>query len=195
MALETDDREQLEPGVMFTGGGLNDFSSEVNSPDPFAGYEDYYGFDERKRIYLRDGKQWVEIKKLTEGDRNKFMKATRSDVTINSRSGDAKIPFDQAGERRELLLASVTAWHVVSRDKKTNNLALIPFDNNSPGGNLGKWINATDPTIVSDIEKQIRMYNPWLLSEMSVEQIDKEIADLQELRTAAVEREASEKNS
>lgn len=168
----------------------------------YAGYEDYFGFDERDRWYFPDGKQWIEFKKLTEGERAKFLKATRSDVHLNQKSGEARIPFDQSRDRKELLLHSITNWHMVRvtrENGRVTNVQEIPFPMGqaarTPGGALAQWIDSANPAILGQLEKAIRMANPWLLNEMSVEQIDKEIADLTELRRAAEEREAREKAS
>jgi hypothetical protein len=167
--------------------------------DPFNGYENYYSFDEREQWLFPDKKQWIQFKKLTEGDRARYLKATRSDVHLNQKSGEARIPFDQSADRRELLLASITDWHIVSF--ATGRPVPIPFQppvNTSGktilGGTVSQWIQNANPEILGSLEKAIRKYNPWLLNEMSVEQIDKEIADLTELRTAAEKREAEEAN-
>jgi hypothetical protein len=165
----------------------------AQSADPFNGFENYFAFDEKEKWYFPDGKQWIEFKKLTEGDRAKYLKATRSDVHLNQKSGEARIPFDQGGDRMELLLASITDWLIVSF--VTGTPQFVPFNPNSgKGGVVGQWINKANPELLGSLEKAIRKYNPWLLNEMTVEQIDKEIADLQELRVAAEKREAEEAN-
>jgi hypothetical protein len=160
----------------------------------YSEYVDYFGFDERERWYFPDGKQWIEFKKMTEGDRARFLKATRSDVHLNQRSGEARIPFDQSKERKELLVHSCTDWHMVRRGKN-GSWEPVPFQNNGAGGMFAQWVDKANPAVLAQLEKAIRKANPWLLNEMSLEQIDKEIADLQELRTAAADREAAEKNS
>lgn len=162
--------------------------------DVYAGYTDYFGFDERERWYFPDGKQWIEFKKLTEGDRARFLKATRSDVHLNQKSGEARIPFDQSRERKELLVHSCTAWNMVRRDPRSGQWAPVAFQNNGAGSVFAQWVDKANPAVLAQLEKAIRKANPWLLNEMSVEQIDKEIEDLQELRKVALEREASEKN-
>jgi hypothetical protein len=171
----------------------------VTDANPFNGMENYYSFDERERWYFPDGIQWIEFKKLTEGDRARYLKATRSDVHLNQKSGEARIPFDQSADRRELLLASITDWYIASF--VTGRPQLVPFQptTNSSGkpvlgGVVSQWIQSANPEILASLEKAIRKYNPWLLNEMSVEQIDKEIADLQELRVAAEKREEEERN-
>jgi len=188
-----------QPGGMSAGGGdtfatPSDVAVEANV-DPFNGFENYYSFDEKDKWFFPDGKQWIEFRKLTEGDRAKYLKATRSDVHLNQKSGEARIPFDQSNDRKELLLASISDWYIASF--VTGQPQLIAFQPPSVGGKGGvvsQWIDRANPEVLGQLEKAIRKYNPWLLNEMSVEQIDKEIADLQELRLVAEKREAEEGN-
>lgn len=168
--------------------------------DPFAGYGDYFGFDEREQWFFPDRKQWIEFKKLTEGDRAKYLKATKSDVHLNQKSGEARIPFDQSQDRKQLLLHSITNWHLVhiapGQPGQPRKVTPIPFTaNRTNGGELGQWIDRANPAILMQLEKAIRKANPWMLNEMSAEQIRKEIDDLSELLKAAEDREANEKNS
>lgn len=190
MATHVDDREQLEPGAGISSAPP---PAEPVMVDHFAGYGEYYGFEERERWYFPDRKQWIEFKKMNEGDRGRFQSRTRPDVVMNQKSGEARIPFDQANERKELILTSCTDWHVVRRNAKTGQFELVPWTGNSPGGNLGQWLQTANPALVMELEKTIRKANPWMLQEMSVEQIDKEIADLEDLRRQAVEREERER--
>lgn len=168
-------------------------AAPVEEFDEFAGYVDYFGFDEREIFYLPDGKQWIQFKKLTEGERAQYLRASRSDVTVNRRTSDAKISFDQSEERINLLTHSITNWNL--HRKVGNAWRPVPFSKGSQGAELEKWIRGANPAILAQLEKRIRLANPWLLSEMTVEQLDKEIADLTELRAVAVEREALEKSS
>jgi hypothetical protein len=195
MATHVDNREDLEPGAGQTSATPPAGLIGLDVSDPFAGFGDYFGFDEEDTWYFPDGKQWIKFKKMNEGMRARFMRATRPDVTVNQKSGDAKIPFDQAAERRELILASVTDWLVVRRNPRTNMMEPVPFSGgNSAGGNLAQWLNSANPAIVSQLEKAIRKANPWMMNEMTAEQIRKEITDLEELLEAAVAREAREES-
>lgn len=186
-----------------SAGGGDSYAEPVNvtsaqDADPFNGYENYYSFDETERWYFPDGKQWIDFKKLTEGDRAKYLKATRSDVHLNQKSGEARIPFDQSADRKELLLHSISDWHIVliSGDGANRRVTPIAFNpNRTAGGTTGQWIDKANPAILAQLEKAIRKANPWLLNEMSAEQIRKEIADLEELLVAAEKREAEEGNS
>jgi hypothetical protein len=162
--------------------------------DPFNGFENYYSFDEKERWYFPDGKQWIEFRKLTEGDRAKYLKATRSDVHLNQKSGEARIPFDQSADRKELLLHSITDWYMAMQ--VGDAWQIVPFQPGAhKGGTVAQWIDRANPAILGGLEKAIRKANPWLLNEMSSEQIRKEITDLEELLVVAEKREAEEGNS
>lgn len=168
----------------------------IDLDEEFANFGDYFGFDERGRWFFPDGKQWIEYKKLNEGDRQKFVSATRTDLHVNRQTGEARLPVDQSRERMQLLLTACTNWYVAGKNPKDGKRYLVPFRNNgSDGCEFAQWLKKADPAILADLEKEIRKFNPWMMGELSVEQIDKEIADLQELREAAAKREANEKNS
>lgn len=186
--------------VSHSAGGGDSYRTPEDLPgaaeqaDPFNGFENYYAFDEKDKWFFPDGKQWIEFRKLTEGDRAKYLKATRSDVHLNQKSGEARIPFDQSADRKELLLHSITDWLLVSfMGGRATPIAFQPGA--SKGGVVAQWIDRADPAILGQLEKAIRKANPWLLNEMSSEQIRKEITDLEELLVVAEKREAEEGNS
>jgi hypothetical protein len=161
--------------------------------DEFAGFEDYFSFNETGRYVMPDGKQWIEFRRMTEGDRAKYLKATRSDVYLNQKTGDARLTMDQGADRKELLLASCTNWFMVT--KYGGQARPVPFQNNGKGSPFAQWIDKANPQILADLEKEIRKFNPWLMAEMTIEQIDKEMENLAELKKAIEERELREKAS
>lgn len=188
-----------QPHSIAGGGDTYVTPEQIGFPaaeaDPFNGYENYYSFDEKDRWYFPDGRQWIEFKKLTEGDRAKYLKATRSDVHLNQKSGEARIPFDQSEDRKSLLIHSITDWHIVAFiGGKPTPMPFQPTSTGGKGGVVAQWIDRANPAVLAQLEKAIRKANPWLLNEMSVEQIDKEITDLQELREVAAKREVEEGN-
>jgi hypothetical protein len=63
-----------------------------------------------------------------------------------------------------------------------------PFTDN----HLKEWLENANPRLVEDLEKEIRKANPWLLAEMSVADIEREIENLEEMKKVAQEREAGE---
>lgn len=145
-------------------------------------YTDYWGFDESERFWFPDHRQWIDFKKMNEGDRAKYQRDTRSDITLERTTGNAKMKADPSAERHALVKATVKDWNLYRKGQK------VPFSLQT----LDQWLGQTNPAIVDELEKAIRKANPWLLGEMTVEQIDKEISDLQEMREVAVKREQGE---
>ena len=152
-------------------------------------FEDYFGFSETHQWMFPDGIQYIEYRVMTEGDRAAYQKATSRDVKLSRGSGDATIKLDPSEDRRALFSSSVTGWYIFA--KGSNGQKIVPpFSIGSPGAMFESWLNKANPKHVSDLELAIRKTNPWMQSEMTVKAIDEEIANLQELRKEAVEREA-----
>lgn len=142
---------------------------------------DYWGTDETHRHYLPDGIQYFEFSIMNEGAKAKFQRLTNQDLTIG-RDNTAKVRMDPANERHTLIKTSVTGWHLFKDGKE------VRFDNSK----LEQWLSVAPPKLVEDLEFAIRKANPWLQADMTVEEIDKEIARLEELRRDVVAREAGE---
>lgn len=138
---------------------------------------DYFGFTESGRVTLPDGKQWIEFKVMNEGERTRFQQKTNRDVVVARTTGDARMKMDPATERHELLKTSITNWHLLRKDPKKGDWYPLPFTQNE----LAVFLEKAPPTIINLIEKEIRKANPWLMSEMSADDIRKEISDLTEL--------------
>lgn len=152
--------------------------------DEFAGYDDYWGTEVQERHYLPDKKQYFVIQVMNEGQRARFQTENNSDLTVK-RDGDAKIKVEPAKERHALLKAAVVGCHIVRRDPATNKFKKVEFDRNF----MLNWLSEAPVQQVDDLEHAIRKFNPWLQGDMAVEDIDKEIARLQELRVDVEKRE------
>lgn len=150
-------------------------------------YVDYFGFGEDKVFVLPDGRQTILFSVMNEGKRAAYQKRTSKDIKFNRASGDAAIKADQAEERHELIMSSVTGWTLMRRG--ATGWEPVPFNGNGPNSSLANWLKVADPKIVDALELAIRKANPWMQAEMTVAEIDKEIESLQELRAQAVERE------
>jgi hypothetical protein len=181
-----------DPGFVQPGEAAVDQSGTAVADQ--TQYENYYGFDSAETWYFPDHKQYIQFKRMNEGERAHFQQMTTRDVTVVRGSGDAKVKVDPATERRELIVASVTGWHLVRPDGK-GGWQQIPFSKGSPGAELEKWLNVADPRLVDELEQAIRKANPWLLSEMSVEDIDKQMDQLREMREQVLERKRGEGSS
>lgn len=152
-------------------------------------FEDYFGFDETLRHFLPDGRQYFVIKKMNEGDRKRYQSETRNDLTLLRTTGDAKMRMDPGSERWTLLKAAVTGWYLMRRTPA--GFREVDFTRQA----FEQWLGGADPRLVDDLEKAVRKSNPWLLAEMTVEDIDREMANLQEMREVAVKREQGEAGS
>lgn len=164
----------------------------------YTSYVDYFGFDDTRKYYLPDGRQYIEFKALTEGQRARYEAQTSRDIRFNRRTDDAAIRMDAAADRRALIQASVVGWHMVRNvgTKEQPRWEPVAFSNNgTPGDTLSQWLDKANPRFVNELVAEIRKANEWMTEDMSVEMIDEEIKRLQELRAQAEEREARQKNS
>jgi len=149
---------------------------------------DYFGFDEVHRVMLDDGVSYIEHRTLTEGARRKYMNTVNREVRLQ-KSGDAFMKMATGDERHALLESAIVGWNLV-RASKDGVLSPITF---SPGA-LKQFLDKAPPGVVDRIEKDIRDKNPWLVGDVTIEDIDEQIAELNELREKKVQ-EAEGKES
>lgn len=145
-------------------------------------YDDYFGFSTSRNVVLPDGKSFVTIKQLNEGDRKVYLNAVNKDITIQRSTGDAKMKVASGDDRHALLKAAIIGWNLHRRNERTGDLEPVPFRDNE----VTKFLNAANPKVIDLIEKEIRKDNDWIVGEVTVEDIDKQIEELQELRTKKV---------
>ena len=132
---------------------------------------DYFGSDDSYQVALPGSRvQFVVIKVFTEGDRRKYLDRTNRDLKM-TKTGEATLKTTPGSDRYELLKIAILDWHVVRQGQ------VIPFG----GQALEKFLTETSPRVVDHIVKEINKHEPWLLAEMTVEDIEKEIEDLQEM--------------
>jgi hypothetical protein len=152
-------------------------------------YEDYWGVDEVHKHYLPDGKQFFEFRVMDEGARSRFQKLTNEDMTV-MRDNTAKVKMDPVAQRHTLIKESVIDWNLMQRGP-AGDWSQAPFSKR----NLEQWLEKAPPKIVDDLEFVIRKANPWMQADMNVEEIDKEIERLYDLRKQVVARESGEGTS
>lgn len=140
---------------------------------------DYFGFEETKTVVLPDGNSWVEFKVMNEGQRRKYLNEQNKGIRINRATNDATIDTAPGDERWSLLRNTVIDWNLMRSGQK------VPFSR----ANLEQFLEKADPRVVDVIEQEVRLAHPWLLQEMTVEDIDKEIENLEKMRKVALERE------
>lgn len=170
-----------QPQVPVITGAAAPMENEVQ-------YEDYFGFEEHHAFTLPDGRQQIFFASLNEGTKTKFQQKINKDIHLNRQTQDARIKTDPAGERHELIMASVTGWSLMRRNK-AGSWEPVPFSGERPGSELHKWLQVANPVIVERLEEAIRKANPWLNADMTVEQVDQELERLTDLRKELVERD------
>lgn len=147
--------------------------------------DDYFGFDQTERITLPDNVSWVEHKIFTEGQRRKYLDRVNRDVRLVKGSGDAIMKMAPGAERKALLEEALVDWNLKRAGEP------IPFSKR----NLEMFLDSAPPKIVDLIEKEVRKANSWLQSDVSVEDLDREIEALQELREKKIEEEEGKDSS
>lgn len=140
---------------------------------------DYFGFSETHRVMLPDGVSFVTHQTLNEGARRKYLNDVNREVKLQKTTGDAIMKIQSGSERFSLLKAAIVGWNLQRGGQD------VPFNPR----NLEEFLTAANPRIVDLIEKDVRKANPWLMAEMTVEDIDKQIEELQEMRAVKLEEE------
>lgn len=152
-------------------------------------FDDYWGFSESHKFMLPDGEQYIEYKTMTEGDRQQYQKLTNRDITMTRQTGEARMKVDPAEDRNALLHVAVTGWNLRRNGKPET------FSNDNRNGTFQQWLKVANPKIVEDLERDIRISNPWLLGDMKPDDIRTEIENLEEMLKVAIEREAGNASS
>lgn len=141
---------------------------------------DYFGCDETYNTVLPDGVSFVTHKKLAEGERRKYLNKSNREMKLNRQSGDATLSLAPGDERYNLLSVAVVGWNL-----KRAGVA-VPFD----ARQLATWLDKVDPRVLDLVERDVRAKNPWLLSDLTIEDLDREIAALEEQRAIKVREES-----
>jgi hypothetical protein len=140
---------------------------------------DYFGLDESFRVVLPDGMSWIDHVRLNEGARRKYMNAMNREVRLQKATGDAILKVQSGEERIILLEAAITGWNLMRKGSP------VPFNKR----NLQEFLEVADPKIIDVIERDVRSKNPWLLADVTIEDIDRQIAELEEMREKKISEE------
>lgn len=145
---------------------------------------DYFGFDESETVMLPDGISWIQHKKLNEGARREYLNKINRDVKLQRSTGDAIVRMASGDEKHALLVQAISGWNLMRNGQP------VTFSKGSPGAELEKFLIAASPAVVDLIEKAVRKANPWLLQELTIEEIDKQITELEEMREQKLKEES-----
>ena len=141
--------------------------------------QDYFGFAASHRVLFPDGLTYVEHEEMNEGARRSFLNKSNRGMTIRKATGDADIKVRPGDDRHDLLVAAITGWNLI-KDGQPWAFSIERLEG---------FLKVANPRIVDDIEKDIRKKNPWLLQNMTVEDIEKEIGNLNEMLEVAKKNE------
>jgi hypothetical protein len=167
------------------------------TPNADVEYENYWGVDETFKFWLPDNKQYFEIRPMDEGRKVKFQKMTNKAVRMNQRTEEASFDIDPAEERHTLIKESTVSWLIMQRDETGgwSEYPCPPSTDTRFKRSLEQLLDKFNPKVVQDLEFFIRQKNPWMQSDMTVEDIDKELDRLQQMRRDKVRQEAGEESS
>ena len=143
---------------------------------------DYFGFDETFKVYLPDGVSYIEHSVLNEGSRRKYMNSVNREVRLQ-KSGDAFMKMAGGDERHALLEAAIVGWNLTRYDQRSGEYKNVRFNKQE----LQAFLDVAPPSVVDVIEKDIRDKNPWLTGDVTIEDIDEQMAELKELREKKVQ--------
>lgn len=146
---------------------------------------DYFGVDERHRVLLPDNVSWIEHKTLNEGERREYLKKTNKEVKLQRATGDAVMKMSPGEERQALLEVALTNWHLMRGGQE------VAFNKTE----LSMFLTVAPPKILDLVEADIRLKNSWLQGDMTLEDIEKEIANLEELREQKLKEEEGKGSS
>lgn len=148
-------------------------------------YDDYFGFDDTERVILPKRNEnaadtWVEFQVMNEGMRRQYLNAQNRKVTIRKGSGDAEMELKPGDDKYNLLRVVLVNWNL------RRNGQTVVFNKR----NLDEFLEKANPKVIDHIHFHVTLAHPWLLDEMTLEDIDKEIERLQEMREVVARREA-----
>ncbi len=126
-------------------------------------------------------KQYVTFVTMNEGRRTRYQKKTSRPLHIERENNDARMTVDQAADRHALLETSIIGWKIYRNGEE------LQFKTHL----LLEFLKFAKPLHIDKLEKAIRDANPWMIAEMTSEQIEKEIANLEE-KLVAVKRQEEE---
>lgn len=156
-------------------------------------FEDYWGVQTTEKFFFDGGRQWFEVRPMDEGGKALFQRMTSRGVRMNQRTQDAHLDMDPASDRHTLIKQSVVGWCIMQRGSDGSFSEFpCPPDEGRRKTSLGVILEKFNPKVIQDLEHFIRLQNPWMQDDMTLEAIDEEITRLTELRKQVVDRQAGE---
>jgi hypothetical protein len=137
---------------------------------------DYFAFEDTQNVYFPDGTSYVTIQALNEGGRRQYLNAVNREVRIDKASGDARMQLANGDERRILLSRAIIGWNLVRSSKNGGEAQPLKFQEST----LGEFLTRANPKIIDIIDKEVRAQNPWLMNDVTLEDLLKQRDELDE---------------
>lgn len=136
---------------------------------------DYFGFSEQEKVMLPDGVSFVLIAALNEGGRRNYLDKVNREVVITKGTGDARMQMANGTERLILLRHAMVGWNLKARDR-VGDLVDVPFREPK----VNDFLEKASPTIIDIIDKAVRKQNPWLMQDVTLDDLLKQRDELDE---------------
>jgi hypothetical protein len=163
--------------------------AEASAPPSGTEYVEIDFFDtaeDTKQVFLPGSKtQYVVITALREGQKKKYQNLTNRDMVLERASGNARMKTAPGDERHLLLKMAIVDFHLLRGGEE------LRYNDK----NLAIFLDVAPPKVIEEIEREIHLKNPWLLADMSVEDIDKEIERLTEMRETKLKEDEGNADS
>jgi hypothetical protein len=137
---------------------------------------DYFGFEDTENVFLPDGKSYVTIQALNEGGRRRYLNKVNREVKIAKQTGDAIMQLANGDERRILLLEAIVGWNLIRVPKNGGVAQPLQFDQ----AKLNDFLTTVNPKVIDVIDKAVRAQNPWLMADVTLEDLLKQREELDE---------------
>ncbi len=184
MAEQTEEERAAAEAAQARGEQVEAAMRAAGQADSTPVQDDYFAFDQTERVMLPDGVSYIDIKILNEGARRKYLNSVNREVKLQKATGDAVMKLASGDERKAILESSICGWNL------TRAGAPVPFT----AGEVTNFLSRANPKLIDIIEKKVRELNPWLAGDITIEDIDQQIAELTELRAQKVAEEEGNGN-
>lgn len=156
--------------------------------DPFTSQPQavYFGFGETLKAMFPDGVTYLEHRTLNEGERTRYNKSLKRTVRVQNVTRDALMETPSGEERRVLFEVAVKGWNLIDM-----NRVAVPFSQKA----LNQFIDGADPKVIDHLYKQLTDANPWLTADVTAEDIEAEIENLQKMLEKKREEESAKNGS
>lgn len=122
--------------------------------------------------------EYIEYRPMDGGMKAEFERRTAQDMWVQTGGRqNMRMSLDNARNREALLEISISGWYL---EKPSNQNPDIWESVAFTKSNLRQWLNHADPTLLTELESEIRKANPWMLNEQSLEDLESARDELEE---------------